>query len=50
MRWKTLIPAFCGLLVAAGLADVLLVRRGFRAREEPTSVKRVVAHIVIFSR
>jgi predicted CXXCH cytochrome family protein len=46
VRWKTLILSFCGLVVIAAALGLLMIRRGFSARDEPTSLERVVARSV----
>ena len=43
MRPRTLIFVFCGLAGLGGIVGLLLIRRGFSARDEPTSLERVVA-------
>lgn len=46
MRWKTLILVFATLVVAGVIGGALLLRRGFSARKEPTSLELVVARFV----
>jgi predicted CXXCH cytochrome family protein len=46
IRWKTLLLVFCGLVLVAGVSALLLIRRGFSARDEPSLPERVLARIV----
>jgi len=46
VRWQTLVLIFCGLAVTAVALGLLLIRRGFSARDEPTSFERIVARFV----
>jgi predicted CXXCH cytochrome family protein len=43
MRPRALAFVFCGMTVLGGIVGILLIRRGFSARDEPTSLERVVA-------
>jgi len=45
-RGKSLALAFCGVVIAGGVYGVWLIRRGFSARDEPSSLERGVARIV----
>ena len=46
VRLRTLILAFCCLVITAAALGLLLIRRGFSARDEPTSLERTVARFV----
>lgn len=46
VRLRTLVLAFCSLVVIATAFGLLLVRRGFSARDDPTSLERTVARFV----
>jgi predicted CXXCH cytochrome family protein len=46
VRWKTLVLAFCCLAVTTMALGLILVRRGFSARDEPTSLERIVARFI----
>jgi len=46
MRWKAFVLAFCCLAIIGAIFGLLLIRRGFSARDEPTSLERVVARFV----
>ncbi len=46
VRWKTIILALCGLAVIGATSSLLLIRRGFSARDEPTSFEQLVARFV----
>jgi predicted CXXCH cytochrome family protein len=46
VRLKTLILAFCCFAIIAVACGLLLIRRGFSARDEPTSLERTVARFV----
>jgi len=46
IRWKTLLLVFCGLVLVAGVSALLLIRRGFSARDEPSFPERVLARTV----
>jgi predicted CXXCH cytochrome family protein len=46
MRLRTLVLAFCCLVVIAGALGLLLIRRGFSARDEPSSLEKTVARFV----
>ena len=46
IRWKTLLLVFCGLVVAAGIFALLLIQRGFSARDEPSLPERLLARTV----
>lgn len=46
VRLKTLILAFCCFAIIAVACGLLLIRRGFGARDEPTSLERTVARFV----
>jgi predicted CXXCH cytochrome family protein len=46
IRWKTLLLVFCGLVLVAGVSALLLIRRGFSARDEPSLPERFLARIV----
>jgi predicted CXXCH cytochrome family protein len=46
VRLRTLILAFCCLVIIAAALGLLLIRRGFSARDEPTSLERTVARFV----
>jgi mono/diheme cytochrome c family protein len=41
--WKILILALCGIAIVATLYALALIRRGFSATDEPSSLERVVA-------
>src|SRR6516165_4442198 len=43
---KTLILGFCCLAVITAAVGWLLIRRGFSARDEPTSLEKIVARFV----
>ena len=43
---KTLILGFCSLAVITAAVAGLLNRRGFSARDEPTSLEKIVARFV----
>jgi len=43
---KTLILGFCSLAVITAAVAGLLIRRGFSARDEPTSLEKIVARFV----
>lgn len=46
VRWRTLILVICCLAVLVAAMGLVVIRRGFSARDEPTSVERVVARFV----
>ena len=46
IRLKSLALIFCGFAAVMGILCFLLIRRGFSARDEPTSVERIVARFV----
>jgi predicted CXXCH cytochrome family protein len=46
VRLRTLILTFCCLVIIAAALGLLLIRRGFSARDEPTSLERTVARFV----
>ena len=46
VRLRTLVLAFCCLVVIAAALGLLLIRRGFSARDEPTSLEKTVARFV----
>jgi predicted CXXCH cytochrome family protein len=46
MRLRTLVLAFCCLVVIAAALGLLLIRRGFSARDEPSSLEKTVARFV----
>jgi predicted CXXCH cytochrome family protein len=46
VRWKTLFLVFCSLAFITLALGLVLVRRGFSARDEPTSLERVVARFI----
>lgn len=46
VRWKTLIFASCSVAVVGATLGLLLIRRGFSARDNPTSLERAVARFI----
>jgi predicted CXXCH cytochrome family protein len=46
VRWKTIVLVFCSLAIVAVALGLLLIRRGFSARDEPTSLEQNVARFV----